>query len=158
MRTALFTLLLSTFFTCFGIAQSSEDKEHDHHGPEIGLSNSLVYLINDKEFTYGLHVHFIHSIQHSRFGIGLGYEKIFDEHGHDTFVIDFSYRPIHALSLNVSPGIAFEDNFSERAFAIHFETSYEYEINRFHIGPALEFAVLPGDMHLSLGVHIGFEL
>jgi hypothetical protein len=139
------------------MAQASEHEDHHHHGPEIGLSNSLVYLINEKEFAYGLHVHFIHPISHTNFGVGLGYEKIFDEHGHDTFVLDFSYRPIHPLNLILSPGLAFEDNFSEMAFALHLETSYEFEIKRFHIGPALEFAVQPGDMHFSLGLHFGYE-
>ncbi len=135
-----------------------EDHEnHDHHRNEIGIANSPVYFVKEKEFTYGLHIHYIYNIPNSQFGIGLGYERIFDEHKHQTYGIVGSYRPIDEWSINLSPGITFEGSETEEAaFAVHLETSYEFEINNFHIGPVLEFAYDPEDYHISLGLHVGY--
>ncbi len=91
------------------------------------------------------------------FGIGLGYERIFDEHKHNTFGVVASYRPIDPLSLNLSPGVTYEGSESDHLdFALHVEATYEFEISNVHIGPVFEFAYDPEDYHLSLGLHIGY--
>ncbi len=52
----------------------------------------------------------------------------------------------------------FEENkFSQPGFVMHFETSYEFEMNGFHLGPALEIAGDAEDFHISTGIHIGIE-
>lgn len=153
----LITLLL-TLSTLLAKAQADEHDEHHHHHHtnELGIANAPVYFVNEKELAYGLHLHYIRMKPHSPFGIGLGYERIFDDHGHNTFGIVGSYRPADRLVINLSPGITFEDGESDHsAFALHFETSYEWEINNFHIGPVLEVAYDPEDIHISLGLHIG---
>jgi len=127
---------------------------HDHHKNEIGVANSPTYFLKEKVFAYGLHCHYVRNI--SKFGIGLGYERIFDEHKHNTFGLVGTYRPIEKLSFNVSPGLTVEDKSSEVNFALHLETAYEFEVMNFHIGPAFEFAYDPEDYHLSLGLHIGY--
>ncbi|MBL7927335.1 MAG: hypothetical protein JNK61_10550 [Bacteroidia bacterium] len=133
-----------------------EHKHHDHHKNEIGVANAPVYFIKEKVLTYGLHVHYIRKIDHTPFGIGAGYERIFDKHGHHTFGIVGSYMPIDKLSFIVAPGITFEDEaINSPDFALHLETSYEFEINNFHLGPVFEFAYDPEDFHISLGLHIG---
>ena len=58
-------------------AQDVEEIEHHHHHHnEIGIANAPVYFVNEKELAYGLHIHFLRTISHTRFGIGLGYERI----------------------------------------------------------------------------------
>lgn len=59
------------------------------------------------------------------------------------------------MSLNASPGITFDGGESEINFAMHLETSYEFEFDNFHLGPVLEFAYDPEDIHISLGLHLG---
>lgn len=153
-----------TFFVLFlAVNLFAQENEHNHehehshdtHRNEIGVAGSTVYFMNEKAFAYGLHVHYSHSIPKTKFGVGLGYERIFGEHKHNTFGIVGTYRPIERLNINISPGFTVEDNSSQLSFALHVETSYEFEIKNFHIGPALEFAYDPEDYHISFGVHVG---
>lgn len=153
------------FFSVFAfsrqlISQEVETHEdhihHEHHRNEIGVANAPVYFVYEKIFSYGLHLHYVHNLKNSKFGIGAGYERIFDEHKHNTIGLVVAYRPIDRLSFNLSPGVTVEDNnTSNPLFALHAETSYEFEIGNFHIGPAFEFAYDPEDYHISLGLHIG---
>ena len=129
---------------------------HDHHKNEIGVANAPVYFVKEKEVAYGLHLHYVRNISHTKFGIGLGYERIFDEHKHNTYGLVFTYRPINRLTFNLSPGITSEDQEPDLNFALHFETSYEFEFHNFHIGPVFELAYDPEDIHISLGLHIGY--
>lgn len=144
-----------------GIGQSTnhghEDADHhSHHKNEIGIANAPVYFVKEKILSYGLHAHYIRTIANSKFGIGAGYERIFDEHKHNTIGLVFSYRPAKHFSFYVSPGLAFEDESDHTNFAFHLESSYEFEVNDFHIGPVLEFAYDVEDYHISLGLHIGY--
>ena len=149
--------LLAILFASNLIAQTNEHTDkHDHHKNEIGIANAPVYFVKEKVWAYGLHIHYIRNIKESKFGIGAGYERIFDAHGHNTFGVVAAYRPIGGLVFNVSPGLTFEDESSGVNFALHLETSYEFEINDFHIGPVVEFAYDPEDIHLSVGLHIGY--
>ena len=133
-----------------------KEHQHDHHKNEIGVANSPVYFIGENELAYGLHIHYVRQLGKSRFGLGLGYERIFDFHKHNTFGVVAAYRPIDPLSFNISPGFSFEDNEPGIIFALHIETAYEWELGNFHIGPAFEFAYDPEDMHISLGLHVGY--
>lgn len=157
----LFTTVIS-LISLILTAQPEKQANHntfneEHHRNEIGISIAPVYFVKEKALGIGLHAHYIFHIPETKFGIGAGYEKIFDEHKHNTFGLVASYQPIDHLSLNVSPGVTYEaGSNSKPAFALHLETSYEFEIKFFHIGPAFEFAYDPEDYHLSLGVHIGY--
>ncbi len=129
----------------------------DNHKNEIGIANSPIYIIKEKEFAYGLHAHYIRGLKETKFGIGVGYERIFDEHKHNTIGVILSYAPIEHLALSLSPGITFNDNnASDLNFGLHLETLYEFEIGIFHIGPVAEFAYAVEDYHVSLGLHLGF--
>ncbi len=150
-------LLLLLLFWGLNLVGQTDESHHEHHKNEIGIANAPVYFIKEKEFAYGLHTHYIRNIKSSKFGVGLGYERIFDKHKHNTIGIVGSYRPTERLELNLSPGITFEDGESSTMnFALHFETAYEFEINDFHIGPVFEIAYDPEDYHISLGLHIGY--
>lgn len=148
-------LLLFLIISNIVMAQEHEH-EHDHHRHEIGLGNSPVYFVNEKTLAYGLHLHYIYNIPHSKLGMGLGYERIFDEHQHNTIGVVGNYRPIENLSFSFSPGITFEENsLSHSMFALHFETAYEFELKNMHLGPVFEVAYDREDVHISLGMHIG---
>ncbi|MEE4177111.1 MAG: hypothetical protein V2I46_06330 [Bacteroides sp.] len=146
----------------FGIISTTvysqeENHNHDHHKYELGLANSLVYFAGEKEFAYGLHIHLVRNINHSKFGLGLAYERIFDEHKHNSIGVVASYNPLKSWHINIAPGIAFEDaEPSDLKFAFHAETIYDFDIGNFHIGPLLDFAVDPEDYHFSFGLHIGY--
>lgn len=139
------------------IGEEDEHAHHTHHKNEIGVANSLVYFVNEESFHYGLHAHYIRNIGESKFGLGLGYERIFDEHKHNTVSFVGAYRPVERLYLVVSPGVTFEESdYSNPRFALHLEGSYEFELGSFHIGPAVEFAYDPEDYHISIGLHVGY--
>ena len=138
--------------------QNADKEEHEEYRNEIGASVEPVYFLNEKSTYFGLHLHYVYNIPKTKFGLGLGYERVFDPHKHKSFVIECAYRPIHPLTLSLSPGIKFEgDGFYEQKFALHFETAYEFELNHFHLGPALEIATDMEDYHISAGLHFGFE-
>lgn len=152
---------LALFLFPFGLHAQETDpikeiSDHEHHRNEIGIGTSPVYFVNEKVLSYGLHIHYLYNLPHTKFGLGVGYEKIFDEHNHNTFGLTFNYRPVDKLNFNISPGLASENNeFKKSIFALHFETSYEFEIHNFHLGPVLEVAADKEDVHISLGLHLG---
>lgn len=133
------------------------DKKHNHKN-EIGIANSPVYLMNEKNLCYGFHIHYIRNINNSKFGLGLGFERIFDKHKHNTFGLVGTYLLTDKLTLNISPGIMLEDeNLKKPNFAMHLETAYEFEIKNICIGPVFETAFDSEDIHVSLGLHLGID-
>lgn len=139
-----------------------DHEEHEHHGHdhgknELGVSATPLLFLKEKEPSFGLHLHYLRQIKESPFSIGLGYERIFDDHGHNTFGILAAYRPIDPLVLEFSPGLTIEDAFPGHLhFGFHIEVAYEFEVGGLHIGPTVGFAHDPEDHHIGLGVHIGF--
>ena len=159
MKLTPFLILLIFFWGKDIIAQSNHaDHDHHHHPKnELGLGNYLVYLAGEKELSYGLHVHYLRTIEDSKFGVGLGFEQIFDEHDHQTIGIIGSYRPIYPLVISLSPGILLKGG--ERStvnFALHAEAVYEFEINNFHLGPAIGFGYASSEFHVSFGLHLAY--
>ena len=128
----------------------------DHHKNEFGMANSPVLFLQSKEITYGIHFHYVRHIKTSKFGIGLAYERIFDDHKHNTFGVVLAYAPIESWTVSVSPGVTYEGATGDVMPSIHLETTYEFEIGHFHIGPLFEFAIDPEDNHISLGLHLGY--
>jgi hypothetical protein len=57
----------------------------------------------------------------------------------------------------LTPGIAWESGSNhDPVFALHFETSYEFQLHHWHLGPTVSFGYDPEDYHFGLGVHIGY--
>lgn len=142
--------------------EHSHEHNHGHQHPEhpryeIGVGNYLSYLAGEQEIAYSLHVHFLRSFEESRFGFGLGYEHIFDEHVHRSLGIIGTYRLSPPLIFSLSPGILFptEENQDVR-FVLHSEAVYEFELNHFHIGPALGLATSFEESHFSIGLHFAY--
>lgn len=155
------TVSLFILLTIYPIHLFSQEENHHnhHHHTELGIANSMVLLGHEQEWAYGLHLHLIRNIGHSNFGLGLGYERIFDDHGHNSIGIVGSYSPVDGLHLNLAPGLAFEDGeFSEAKPALHIETSYGFRIGNSHIGPLWELAFDSQRYHMSFGLHIGLAL
>jgi len=161
IKKTIFSVVLLALTIATNAQESlSEHKGHNHENEhpknELGISLSPVYFIKEKSLSIATPLHYVYNIPKTTFGVGLGYERIFDEHKHNFFGLELNYRPIHNLTLNLSPGVAFEgDHLDEKEFAIHFESVYEFEFEFFHIGPLLELAYHPEDFHISLGIHLG---
>ena len=162
IKKTIFSLILLAFIIVTYAQEShsinnEHNHEHEHPKNELGISLSPVYFIKGKELNAATHLHYVYSFTDTKFGVGLGYERIFDEHKHNFVGLELNYRPIHNLTLNLSPGVAFEgDHFDEKEFAMHFESVYEFEFESFHIGPLFELAYHPEDFHISLGIHVGW--
>jgi len=151
----LFLLPLQIFAQEVDSAEKITHSDHHHH--EIGIGISPVYFVKEKVLSSGLHVHYQYNLPDTKFGVGAGFERIFDTHKHNTFSLIFSYRPVDQLSFSISPGLASENNeFDKSHLAMHFETAYEFEIHNFHLGPVFEIAADKEDLHISLGLHLGF--
>ena len=102
-------------------------------------------------------MYLIHRIANTKFGLGLGYKRIFVEHAHNMIGAVGNYYPVKTWSVNVTPGFMFEDESpSDLHFALHLETGYEFEISAFYMGPALEVAYTPEDIHISLRFHVAY--
>ena len=157
MKNLFFLNISFILFNTMCVAQSDSSQELHYHKNEIGMANSPVFIVGEKEWVYGLHFHYIKNINKSKFGIGLGYEQLFDEHMHSTIGIVGSYHVNNNLHFNLSPGLTSENfDFQDFRFAFHLEGTYEFEIGQFLIGPVLEYAYDVEDTHLSAGVHLGY--
>ena len=159
MKFTPFLILLVLILGQDIIAQSHHaDHDHHHHPKnEIGVGNYLSYLAGEREIAYGLHIHYLRFIKESRFGAGIGFEQIFDEHKHRALTIIGAYKTKTPLVLSLAPGILFptEENPGIR-FNLHTEIVYEFEISRFHIGPALEFSTTFDEYHIGIGLHVAY--
>jgi hypothetical protein len=154
LSTTSFILLAFNLHAQSAIEEHEDHDHHHHHRNEIGIANSAVYFVKEDEYSYGLHIHYLHNLPESKFSLGAGYERIFDEHKHQTIGLVLGYRPVERLNVNLGPGLAFEG--IESAFALHLEMSYEYEIGDIHLGPVIELALEKEDYHFSLGIHLGY--
>ena len=77
------------------------EHEHEHAANEFGLGNFLSILVGEQEYAYGLHIHYLRTIKDSRFGFGIGYEQIYDEHKHRTLGLIGTYRLSQPLILSL---------------------------------------------------------
>jgi hypothetical protein len=149
-------------FGLIGQEHDQDHSEHEHHmhdhSHHLGLALGPVYVPDEEEFAPGAHLHYAYlfDIGKEQFGIGLGLEGIFDEHGHYSTSLNLSYLPIHQWTITMAPGIQFGED--ERQFTTHFETSYEFIWDRLHLGPVFEYAYAADDAHYMLGLHLGLGL
>ena len=149
-----------------GPALLAQDQKHDHdHNDhhhvhpknEIGFGNYLSYLAGEQQVAYSLHIHFLRFFSESRLGAGIGYERIFAGHKHQSFTVVGAYRFASPLVVTLAPGVLLgNQDHPEARFVLHMEAVYEFEIGNFHLGPALEFATTFDEYHVGLGIHVAF--
>jgi hypothetical protein len=146
-------------------AQNNHNHEHHQHADvhkyHVGVGGAATYLISESKFAPGVHVHFIRQFGHqNRWGLGLGYETIFDEHQHNGVNLLVNYHPLKHLSVNAVPGIIFteHDGEKERKPAFHTEAVYEFNVGKLHLGPMVGFGFDEEHSHFSVGVHAGMGL
>lgn len=155
-------ILITILFLAFIIKAFAQTEDHDcehHHSKfELGLSNGFVYNFTESEAAYGLHVHVVRSIEKSeKLGLGIGYERIFDDHKHNALSVVLLYHPIEHLSINLAPGVTWLGSKSNSVKpAVHLEGLYEFKLGKFHLGPLLGVAFNTEDIHASVGLHLAF--
>lgn len=135
-----------------------QHEEHMHlaHKNELAVAGTFVHFPDENETAFGMHLHYIRNIANLKFGVGAGFERILDDHGHNTIGLILSYRPVHALSLNLTPAVLFEDKAADYRAALHFEIAYEFIAGPLHLGPIIDFGIDKEDYHVSAGLHMGF--
>ena len=139
--------------------EAAEHADAHDHALELGLATGAAYLVGEGEITAGLHLHLVATLGETAWGLGLGYERLLDEHAHNTASAVLQYRITTEWSVIAAPGVTFEDHDpGALAPAVHLETAYEFLIGDFHIGPALEVALDTEDAHVTGGLHFGLGL
>ena len=129
------------------------------HKNEISLANSTLYFVKERDFAYGIHVHYLRSIPRSDFGIGIGYERLLNNcNTHSSYAIVGSLRLSDYLIVNISPCVLFEDRNKTKRFAFQIEAIYGWEIGNFYFGPTVEFAYSQEDYHLGVGIHLSLSI
>ncbi len=156
----IFSILITTIILSGNLfAQESHNHDHNHdcshHSSEVAVAGTAVYFPGEKAFAPGIHAHFVRNIIGTRFGIGLGFEKVFDEHGHNTIGIIGSYRPLDKLTLMLSPGLTLSTHEKSAQFSAHFETTYEFVYKMIHFGPVVGIGWDGEDYHIGAGLHVG---
>lgn len=145
-------------FLILTLSAKAQHEDHDHEHPfnEIGFSNNAVYNVTEKEIAYSIHIHYIRIFEKNEdFGLGMGYERIFDDHKHNSFNVILMYRPFNHFSLNIAPGVIWLDSEKNSLKpAMHLEGLYEFEIGPIHMGPIIGVGLNTNDMHLSTGLHL----
>ncbi len=98
-------------------------------------------------------------IAESRWGLGVGLERLFDGHGHTTASVVVQLQLLESWAAIVAIGASFEDGQARSPSpSVHLETTYEFSIGVFHVGPAIELAIDLRDIHLMLGLHLGIVI
>lgn len=162
-RSLLFSLLL--FYSVSALAQNPHNHGDHMHGDahkyHIGVGAATAYIKGEAGLLPAVHFHFIRQVGHNnRWGLGLGYEVIFDNHLHNGLNLLVNYHPLNQLSVNTGPGIILSEHKGHREVtpSFHTEVVYEFNLKRIHIGPMGGFGFDKEDTHFSLGVHVGFGI
>lgn len=148
-----FTFLVSLLFLKTIVAQ------HDHKSRpnEIGLASGAVINHAEENIAPGFHIHYTRMLSGKleSFGIGPGFEVIFDEHIHYNGSFLFTWRPVRQLWISAGPGVTYVQEDEVFLLAGHLESGYEFEAGSIHIGPMVGYAETGGERHFMVGLHIG---
>ena len=142
----------------FALGQSA-DSPHEEHVHHVGFLIGPVYNLHEKGTSLGLGLEYERRLPawNRSLGIGVAAEMVFDEHRHYVVSLLTCFHPVRPLTLSVAPGVMFIDrNGSESRAAIHFGAEYEFEVGRVFLAPEVEIGFAGDDVHMMLGLHIGF--
>ena len=167
MRTMKFNLISTAviMFMLTGLIFGQSSEHHAHHHAdsdyELGISAGISHLVHENENPFSAHIHLLRRLGSDglkeRISLGLGFEYIFSEHAHYSFVGTISVNPIWALIVDISPGVLITEHEGslEKQFVTHFELTYEFDYKGFGIGPVVGFGFSEDDNHLMAGIHLG---
>jgi hypothetical protein len=144
------------------IDEHGQNNKHDHfHTNEIGVSIAPTAYLQENTIALGTHAHYVHRLGESRFGIGAGFEAVFDSHKHKTLSAVFQYSPSYMTHICVSPGFVQEKHNemgqieNEYHWALHLELVHEFQLGKIDLGPFFEFALEEEGQHIGIGIHVG---
>ncbi len=154
-----FKVLFSLVFISIIFSESGHIHNHNHNN-EFGIAVGIVPGHDGEDDNLGLHLHYIKGVgEHNYFGIGVSLETIFDEHKHNSLSLIGTYHFDNGFTIAYAPGILFSehDDETENKFTQHVEFYYEFELDKFHIGPQIDIGFEDGDTHYMLGLHFGID-
>ena len=159
----MYKIIISIILVNFLLSGVEHSHSHNHNN-EIGMAIGIVPSHEDEDNNLGLHLLYIKGIgEHNDFGIGISLETIFDEHQHNSISLIGLYHFKNGLTIAYAPGILLSEHedenehHSEFEFTQHFEIYYEFELEKFHIGPQFDIGFEDGDIHYMLGLHLGVD-
>ena len=139
----------------------SEIHNHNHdHNNELGIAVGIVPNHEDEKNNLGLHLHYIKGMGgHNQYGIGISLETIFDEHKHNAISLIGTYHFDNGFTVAYAPGILFVEHEGENEieFTQHIEFYYEFELDKYHLGPQFDIGFEGGETHYMLGLHLGID-
>ena len=159
----MYKIIISIILVNFLLSEIDHVHNHDHNN-EIGMAIGIVPGHGGEGNNLGLHLHYIKGIgNHNDFGVGISLESIFDKHQHNSISLIGLYHFKNGLTIAYAPGILLSEHedenehHSEFEFTQHFEIYYEFELEKFHIGPQFDIGFEDGDIHYMLGLHLGVD-
>ena len=136
-------------------------KYHERHSRnEVGISAGALYSPDHKEWGQTAHIHYFRTISYySHWSLGGSVEQAWLDGSHWTFAAGAKFQPFDHFSLSVLPGIKlFSDNNTKTLFSLHFEAVYDlFHWDKFHLGPAIDYAWAKNHTHFMLGIHGAFS-
>ena len=152
----ILVLFWAGWLSASGYADGPAPDDHVNH---LGLAIGPVHNLHEKSSFLGLGLEYerLLPVWNGSLGIGMAAEMVFDEHKHYVISLLTCFHPVRPLTLSLAPGVMFIDrNGSESRAAIHFGAEYEFEVGMVFLAPAAEIGFAGDDVHLMLGLHIGF--
>ena len=153
-------IILFIFYISILVGQIVHEHSHGHNN-EFGVALGIVPGHEGEENNLGIHLHYVKGLgEHNHFGIGLSLETILDEHQHNSMSLLGLYHFDNGFTIAYAPGILFSehDGNNETNFTQHFEFYYEFELEKFHIGPQFDVGIEEGDIHYMYGIHFGIDV
>ena len=159
----MYKIIISIILANFLLSEINHIHNHDHNN-EVGMAIGVVPGHEGEDNYLGLHLHYIKGLgEHNDFGIGISLETIFDVHQHNSISIITLYHFKNGLTIAYAPGILFSEHKDENEehlefeFTQHFEIYYEFELEKFHIGPQFDIGFEDTEVHYMLGLHLGIN-
>ncbi len=132
---------------------------HEEHARHAGFLIGSVYNVHEGKWMLGLGAEYevVLPYWNRLVGIGVGVEMVLDEHKHYVISLLLPIHPFDKLTFFASPGVMFiEKEEPGTRFAVHIGAEYEFDLGKYFLAPEFEAAFAGDDIHLMLGIHIGF--
>ncbi len=123
----------------------------DKHVNELGLGVGWTHIPGEKKGSPSVHLHYVMNVSKS-IGAGIGYEQVFDRHGHKTASLLLTYRLKETVVFSYMIGAYLEGG---SGLSNHVEVAKLFQIKGLHIGPFAGIS-FGEETHFKLGIHAGF--